>query len=640
MQFYYPQILFGLFALAIPIIIHLFQLRRFKPEPFTNVVLLKKLIVSSRKSSKLKKWLSLITRLLIISCLVLAFAQPFIPNPSQKLQKKQISIFLDNSYSMSLKGDNTSLFSQAKEELLEALPENETYNLATHDESYKNLRSEDLKSLIYDIVYSPKPIEINSILSKSESLFNSSNNETENELIVLSDFQNFDSDSLNLNTNYNYHFVKYNPQKRINFSIDTVYLETSVDENTLKFTVSCSENISKSIPISLYGDNKLLGKFSLDFENEQSKTYNFSLQEEEILKGKITIEDDGLSYDNELFFSIKKPDPINVLVISDNAAPYLDKIFNKDRFIYQQSILDKLEYEDINSADLVILNEIKQIPSSLRIAIENYAESSRLLCIIPDESIEVSNYNLLFEKLNLSSYNQLNENTLKLTNINFDHPIFQNVFTESIQNFDYPSFDSYFQSTNPEKALAFSNNLPLLESRGKIYRFNASIQDNSNFLQSPLVVISFYNMAIQAQSNQRLFLENGDIFTLKLKEELSQDEVLNVSKEDFSFIPRQDINGREIKLNFKDYPNSAGHYAVTNNKQDTLNILAFNPSRKESALEYLELSNIKNIKTYSDFSEYTQSFYENYNIQSLWKWFIVLALIFMIIELLLLRYIK
>jgi hypothetical protein len=137
-----------------------------------------------------------------------------------------------------------------------------------------------------------------------------------------------------------------------------------------------------------------------------------------------------------------------------------------------------------------------------------------------------------------------------------------------------------------------------------------------------------------------LFLENGDIFTLKLKEELSQDEVLNVSKEDFSFIPRQDINGREIKLNFKDYPNSAGHYAVTNNKQDTLNILAFNPSRKESALEYLELSNIKNIKTYSDFSEYTQSFYENYNIQSFWKWFIVLALIFMIIELLLLRYIK
>jgi hypothetical protein len=641
MQFLFPQILYGLFALAIPIIVHLFQLRKFKPEPFTNVVFLKKLIVSSRKSSKLKKWLSLITRLLIISCLVLAFAQPYFPNPEQKTQKKQISIFLDNSYSMSLNGEVTALFNQAKEELLEVLPENETYNLSTHNESFKNLRTEDLKSILYEISYTNNPLDLNSILTKTESLFNANSNSSENELIVLSDFQNLkNEDSLKLKEAYNYHFVKYNPQEKINFSIDTVFLETSADENALKFKISCSEKTSQNLPVSIYDGERLLSKISLDYNETNEKTYVFNLEENDILNGKINIEDKGLSYDNTLFFTLKKPDPIEVLVISETVSPYLDKIFNKERFNYKQTLINKLEYEDINSADVVILNELKQLPNALNIAIENYTKTNRVLCIVPNRSINLSSYNVLFKNLGITPFSTKNNTSIKLTNINFDHPIFQGVFTEDIDNFDYPTFESYYQSTNPEKALSFSNNMPLLESNDKVFRFNAAIEDNSNLKQSPLVVLSFYNMALRAQNKQKLYLENDDNYTLKLSKDMNQDEVLSLYKDDFSFIPRQEINGREIRFSFKEYPQDPGHYAIINSKQDTLSLIAFNPYRKESLLNYFELNGLNNINTYSNFGDYTQNFYENYNIESLWKWFIVLALIFMIIELLLLRFIK
>ncbi|NNK28782.1 MAG: hypothetical protein HKP06_11155, partial [Flavobacteriaceae bacterium] len=37
MQFKHPELLYALLLLLIPIIIHLFQLRRFKETPFTNV---------------------------------------------------------------------------------------------------------------------------------------------------------------------------------------------------------------------------------------------------------------------------------------------------------------------------------------------------------------------------------------------------------------------------------------------------------------------------------------------------------------------------------------------------------------------------------------------------------------------------
>jgi len=641
MRFLYPQVLYGLLALAIPLIIHLFQLRKFKPEPFTNVVLLKKLIISSRKSSKLKKWLSLMTRLLIISSLVLAFAQPYFPHPEQKSQKKQISIFLDNSYSMSLNGELTSLLNQAKEEILEVLPESETYSLSTHNESFKNLRAEDLKSLIYDIHYTNNPLDLNSILTKTESLFNSSSQNTENELIILSDFQNLNNpDSLILDEPYNYHFVKYNAQEKLNYSIDTAYLETSADENALKFLISSSEKTSQSLPVSIYNGKRLLSKFSLDFDNTSEKTYSINLEEDEVLNGRIRIEDNGLSYDNELFFSIQQPDPISVLAISQNVSSYLDKIFNRDRFSYEQTTLNTLEYEDINAADVVILNELNQFPNALRIALVNYVESSKILCIIPNKSINLSNYNILFRALNLKPFNKMNTSTAKMTNINFDHPIFKAVFTETIENFDYPSFESYYISTNPEKALSFSNDRPFLETRDNIFRFNAAIEANSNFKQSPLIVLSFYNMAIQAQNKQKLYLENGDDLKLKLLDDLNQDDVLEVSKKDFSFIPRQDINGREVKLSFREYPEEAGHYAVKTPKQDTLSILAYNLNRKESQLNYLDLDKLDNVNTYDSFTNYTQSYYERYSIESLWKWFVGLALIFMIIELLLLRFIK
>jgi hypothetical protein len=77
MNFKHPEFLYFLFLLVIPILVHLFQLRRFKKEYFTNVQFLKELSIQTRKSSTIKKWLLLLTRLLLLIFLILAFAQPF-----------------------------------------------------------------------------------------------------------------------------------------------------------------------------------------------------------------------------------------------------------------------------------------------------------------------------------------------------------------------------------------------------------------------------------------------------------------------------------------------------------------------------------------------------------------------------------
>src|SRR6185369_14626860 len=102
MMFVYPAFLWALFATAIPIIIHLFNFRRYKKVYFTNVRFLKELKHESESKSKLKQILILIARILAITALVFAFSQPFLPSKVSKNRGgvKSVSVYIDNSFSM------------------------------------------------------------------------------------------------------------------------------------------------------------------------------------------------------------------------------------------------------------------------------------------------------------------------------------------------------------------------------------------------------------------------------------------------------------------------------------------------------------------------------------------------------------
>src|SRR6187551_1622500 len=109
MLFTYPAFLFALSALSIPVIIHLFNFRRFKKIYFTNVRFLQEIKQDTRSRSRLKHLLILIARLLALAFLVFAFAQPFIPvSKSSNIATgtKHVSIYVDNSYSMDAIGKN------------------------------------------------------------------------------------------------------------------------------------------------------------------------------------------------------------------------------------------------------------------------------------------------------------------------------------------------------------------------------------------------------------------------------------------------------------------------------------------------------------------------------------------------------
>ena len=163
MQFKHPEILYFLFALIVPILVHLFQLRRFKKEDFTNVRFLKALSIQTRKSSKIKKWLLLASRLLLLTCIIIAFTQPFVESPDSKNANNELYIILDNSFSMQAKGNKGELLKRAVQELLEETSENVNFSLLSNSENYWNTDIKSVRSSLQNLKYSAAPLQLDNI---------------------------------------------------------------------------------------------------------------------------------------------------------------------------------------------------------------------------------------------------------------------------------------------------------------------------------------------------------------------------------------------------------------------------------------------------------------------------------------------
>ena len=144
MQFKNPEILYFLALLIIPILVHLFQLQKFVKVPFSNVAFLQKLVQQTRKSSRIKKWLILATRLLLFLAIIFAFSQPYISNKKVGLKQHNF-IYLDNSLSTNTKGEKGNLLQIAAQEIIENVSEKDVYSLQTNSDFYDNITKTELK---------------------------------------------------------------------------------------------------------------------------------------------------------------------------------------------------------------------------------------------------------------------------------------------------------------------------------------------------------------------------------------------------------------------------------------------------------------------------------------------------------------
>ena len=247
-----------LFLLIIPIIVHLFQLRKFQKEYFTNVKFLKELDIKTRKSSQLKKWLLLFTRLLLLAFIILAFAQPFFKAKDTQGKHNELFVVLDNSYSMQAKGKQGELLKRSVQELLENIPEEQTFTLLTSDNSFYDTDIRSIQKDLQNLGYSTTPFSIENEIVKIKTLKQGKGKD----IVVITDAKSLKAQDIQaLDKDYNIIFSIPKAENTYNVSVDSVFIHQVLDEfYELKVKISEFGAKKGETSVALYDQKELVAK--------------------------------------------------------------------------------------------------------------------------------------------------------------------------------------------------------------------------------------------------------------------------------------------------------------------------------------------------------------------------------------------
>lgn len=641
MQFKNPEILYALLLLIIPIIVHLFQLRRFEKVPFTNVQLLKSITIQTRKSSQIKKWLTLLTRMLLLACIIIAFAQPYQANTNSFNTKQETVIYLDNSFSMQAKGANGTLLNTAVQDLIAHMDENESISIFTNDHNFTNTSIKAVRNDLIGLSYSANQMDYDAVVLKGKKAFSKDKGSIKN-LVLISDFQQKDDmKTIKTDSLVNLNLVQLKPTKTTNLSIDSLYIsKTNVETLELTVLLSNQGDPIETLPVSLFENDQLMAKSAVSIINSAETI--FTIPNNKAFKGAITIDDTHLNYDNTFYFNLDESEPIKVLAINEADADFFKKLYTDDEFDLTLVNFNELNYNLLVDQNLIILNQLKSIPNGLTTALNSFSKDGGSLLIIPSNSADLNSYNQLFKNYNLPNYTSKILAEKRITKINFSHPLLNNVFDKSVDNFQYPKVNSFYNAAAPSGAsiLSFEDNSAFLSQVNNVYVFSTALdEENSNFKNSPLIVPVLYNIGKQSLKLSRLYYTVGTKNTIDITTALLQDDILKLEQAETSIVPLQQTFSHKVQLTTGEYPNTAGVFEVKN-KDKIVKHLSYNYDRNESTLTYMKLSQLPNSTLNTSVASAIDTIKSITNVNELWKWFIIFAVAFLIIEMLILKFLK
>ena len=643
MYFKNPEILYFLALLIIPILVHLFQLQKFVKIPFSNVAFLQKIQQQTRKSSRIKKWLILATRLLLVSGIIFAFSQPYFGNIN-KSEKQHSFLYLDTSLSTSTKGEKGNLLQVAIQEIIESTALNNRYSLLTNTNFYKDLSKDELKNVLLKVEKTAKKLDLETVFLKIAQEEKTRTN-TLNENILISDFQGtYKNKFTNVTTAFS--AVQLIPSKKNNVSIDSVFVSIENNNSFRVHALVTNQGVEKeNLPIALFNGEKLISKQTFFIAKDSQKTIEFNVQNSASFAGKLALSfTDAFLFDNQYFFNLNNSAKIRVLSLGKK-ADFLSKIYTKETFTYRHSTPQNINYNSIQKQQLIVLNELENIPEILMKSLVNFSKNGGSIALIPNEKINLASYNLFLKTLKLGKMESMKKDTLKITTIHYNHPIFENVFSEKITNFQYPEVHNYYPIlANTSKIVSFENNTPFISQLGNsnfYYISSALHKKNSNFLNSPLIVPVFFNFGNKSFQYPKLAYRIDQENIFEIETQIGKDEILTISNALTSFIPLQQTLQNKVIITTKEQPLETGFYAILKQKKEIKKI-AFNAPKEESLLRYLDLNTFKKRYKNSSISLSVKDVFEKINkkneVHWLWKWFLALAIVSLFLEILILKF--
>jgi hypothetical protein len=673
MSFVFPYFLAALSLIAIPVIIHLFNFRRYKTVYFTNVRFLKEVNDETTNRSKLKYYLVLASRILAFIFLVLAFAQPFIPVSeagAKQAANNLVSIYLDNSFSMNAASEAGTGFQQAKQkvyDILNAYGQNDKFQLVTNDfepRQQRMLSKDDVKEILDEVQLSPVVKSLDEVQNFQMKLLNTYDGQKI--IYWLTDFQRNISD-VNTDTLVQYFLLPLQPVQQQNIFIDSCWLEKPVlfvnEPNRFLFRVS---NIAEQdvdnikVNLSINGQVKALSDINVPAKSFAIDTLSFSIQEYGWQQLKVFLNDFPITFDDSYYLCFKTNEQIKVLAVNGQEENnFLKALFaQQEHYILDQSYAAGIDSMKMSSYNLVVLNNIDVITPLLSGALERYLKNGGSVLLFPSANADLTSYNKFFTLTGANDMSMKTESPNEVIYLNTENELFADVFEKVPQNMSLPQVKVYYHFIKKTRSseqiiLGLKNNASFLSQynfqNGRLVVCASPLgKDYSDFPVHAVFVPLVYKMAVTTSTPVKISYILGKDYQIEIADNHPiSDAVYKLKNQNSEWIPGQRSMTNKVYLNLDQQFTEAGFYEVVNEKKQRSEFVALNFNRQESQLDCFTKEELKekftgnNIKLLdATNTNLSATITELSKGMALWKVCIILALIFLASEVLLLRFLR
>lgn len=673
MQFVFPLFLVALATIIIPVIIHLFYFQRYRTEYFSNVRFLKNLKEEKQTRSRLRNLLVLLSRIFFITFLVLAFAQPFIMDDESASGDKPeyISIFIDNSYSMSALSSETPLFQVAVNKARDII---NSYDAGTNFQIISNDLTPGSTQLLSKELALDRldNISLSHIPSDFERIYRFILRTTEEKGVRansywLSDFQrNSIENPIDVDSSLVIFPIPVTAVETRNISIDSCWFESPVPEANvenqlyIKLTNYGVTDQDTKIVLREGGNVNPVGSVFIESGATIVDTIGINISRTEVRDIVIEITDNPVVFDNSYFMSLDARNTLRLLMISeDSSNPYLSSALNNNPTVEKDYVsIDRIVYSDFDNKDLIVLDELPSFNSGLISNLSRYLEQGGNIMVFPGRNSDISTYNALFNAIGAVRMGGWIEQEMESLGINYQDFIFSDVFSDREKNMALPGVNGYYSiqtgvQTPLIPLLTLRNGEPLISKmnakNGFLYFSSAPLdREWSNVgTHADIFIPMIYRMALSKSRKKKLsyFLGGNTPVTLSVERELTE-ESIEVTSGENGFIPAYTQNGELLEIQLYDQIEEAGFYDVRE-KEQIIGSFAMNYSRNESDISTFDADELRDkiagsvVWVSGEQSASIQQFIQEYDRgKVLWKWCLIFALIFLVVESLLLRFLK
>ncbi len=674
MQFLFPGFLLAGLAIAIPILIHLFYFRRFKPIYFTNVRFLREIKEETASRSRLRNLLVLLARILAILALVAAFAQPFLPRGETANQgPKAVGIYIDNSFSMGALSRDVPLLEVAKikaNEIIDGYGGEDRFQIMTNTYSGQEQRlvsREQARELITDIQLSPVVADLATVLRRQQQILRSQSDHTRFSYLI-SDFQknasftgDFQDTSMTITA------IPLQAVQEQNVAIDSAWFEGPVliarqaNPLVIRVTNHGDEEVEQvRLSVIENGQEKPIGQLAISPGATVTDTLLYTAQQAGWQPLELRITDFPVQFDDAYYLAAEVKERIGILVIYDGiATPYLQKgTMGIQAFepVFQSA--SQVDYSQFARYQLIILDDLSTLSSGLISELESFMKAGGNVLVFPKgNQTDLNGFADLSTRAGARRYGTWDPKSQDVSELNTRSFVFSDVYTNAKANLRLPATQGNYQmesggAVDEEVLISYRNGQRMLArypvDLGNLFLSSAPLNEAySDLIKTGEVFIPMvYKMALSGRRNHQLAYTIGQDLEVELTVPVRKtaESLLRFRSENEEFVPSQRYIGSRVKLGMEEGLTRSGVYDVLDDQATVLGNVAFNYDRRESDLSILGVEDIraKGFQIPDETARADLSVWVGEQERGivLWRWCVILALVLIAIESLLLRFWK